>query len=506
MSQTVRAPSDRSLRARLADALGARFGVDTRALAALRISLGLLLLADLLLRARHLRALYTDSGLAPRAVLAGQYPAVRYSIHALSGAAWFQALLFVLAGLLAASLLAGYRTRTSTVLSLILLVSLHLRNPAALTGGDTLLRRLLLWGMLLPLGERWSLDARRREGAPRRRLTSVAAAGLLSQVVLVYAVNAALKHRGDLWLRGDAVRYVFSLQQFSLRLGDALTAFPSLLRAFDWFWLGLVSLSPLLVLSRGRLRTALTLMFAAAHLGMLATLRLGLFPLVSLAALLVFLPSPVWDRVETGVPASLERSAARVGDRVRSVGTRVGAGVRRPPPTVSRSLSTVRRAGRRLVPVVAAALLTFALVWNTVALGAVPPPEEEPAGLDLTQSPWSMFAPTPATVDGWYVAPGELESGERVDAFYRSAPLAGERPETRAMYPSVRWRKYLVDLRYSGDEARQRAFASYLCERWNRAHEDDLASLTVSYVEQPTRLDGPESTRRVELLQHQCRG
>ncbi|ELZ26776.1 HTTM domain protein [Halogeometricum pallidum JCM 14848] len=502
MSETDRPPSERPLPARLADALGARFGVDARALAALRISLGLLLLADLLLRARHLRAFYTDAGMAPRGVLAEQYPALRYSLHALSGAAWFQALLFLLAGLLAVSLLAGYRTRTTTVLSFVLLVSLHLRNPAVLNGGDALLRRLLLWSALLPLGGRWSLDARRRDGSSRRRLASLASAGLLSQVVLVYAVNAALKHRGDLWLRGDAVRYVFSLQRFSLRLGDVLTGVPSLLRAFDWFWLGLISVAPLLVLSRGRLRTALALTFASAHLGMLATLRLGLFPLVSVAALVPFLPSPVWDRVEARIPASLERSAARVGGRIPSA----GVGVRRPTPTVRRSLSAARRMGRRVVPAAAAALLTLALVWNAVALGAVPPPEEDPAGVDLTRSPWTMFAPTPATVDGWYVAPGELESGERIDAYYRSAPLAGERPETRAMFPSVRWRKYLVELRYSGDTARQRTFAAYLCERWNRAHEDDLTSLTVSYVEQPTRLDGPEPTRRVELLRHECRG
>lgn len=501
MSQADRAPSGRPLPARLADALRARFGVDTRALAALRVSVGLLLLADLLLRARHLRAFYTDAGLAPRAVLAGQYPALRYSIHALSGAAWFQTLLFLLAALVAVSLLVGYRTRTATILSLVLLVSLHLRNPAVPAGGDALLRRLLLWSALLPLGERWSLDARRRESSPRRRLTSLASAGLLLQVVLVYAVNAALKHRGDLWLRGDAVRYVFSLQRFSLALGDALAGFPTLLRAFDWFWLGLVSAAPLLLLSRGRLRTALTLAFAAAHVGMLPTLRLGVFPLVSLAALLPFLPSSVWDRVEARIPASLDRSAARVGDRIRFG----GFGTRRPTTTVRRSLSAVRRAGRRVAPVVAATLLTLLLVWNAVAFGAVPPPEADPAGLDLTETPWSMFAPTPATVDGWYVAPGELESGRRVDAFYRSAPLAGDRPETRDMYPSVRWRKYLVGLRHSGDEARQRAFAAYLCDRWNRTHVDGLTNLTVSYVEQPTRLDEPEPTRRVELLRHECR-
>ncbi|MDY7080948.1 MAG: HTTM domain-containing protein, partial [Halobacteria archaeon] len=80
-------------------------------------------------------------------------------LHALSGDAWFQVLLFVVASVFALMLVVGYRTKVATVVSLVLLVSLHLRNPVILNGGDSLLRRLLFIGIFLPLGEQWSVDA-----------------------------------------------------------------------------------------------------------------------------------------------------------------------------------------------------------------------------------------------------------------------------------------------------------------------------------------------------------
>ena len=109
----------------------------------------------------------------------------------------------------------------------------------------------------------------------------------------MYTVNAALKLTGDLWLDGTAIRYVFSLEQFTTPLGDALAAHPELLVAFDRVWLALVTGSVLLVVFRGRSRTALVGAFVGGHLSMYLTMRLGLFPLVSCVALLAFLPPGV---------------------------------------------------------------------------------------------------------------------------------------------------------------------------------------------------------------------
>ncbi|WP_254425860.1 HTTM domain-containing protein [Haloprofundus sp. MHR1] len=350
MSDSRSPPPAASVRARLAAALTARFGIDTRALAAFRISLGLLLVADLALRARYLEAFYTDAGVLPRALLYDLYPTLsQLSVHTLSGSLWVQALLFLFAGLCGLALLLGYHTRTALLLSFLLLVSLHARNPGVLNGGDSVLRRLLFWGLFLPLGERWSVDALRRVETPRERAATLASAALLVQVVLVYAVNAVFKLRGDLWLDGEAVRYVLSLQQFTILLGDTLAQFPALLHAFDLLWLGLVVASPLLLVLTGRLRTLLVLAFAGMHVGMLLTMRIGLFPLVSVTALLVFLPPSVWDWSVDRFSGSVERAAGRLGLAPRLARLRPDSGSASEQTAGSR-LATIRRWCGRAAP------------------------------------------------------------------------------------------------------------------------------------------------------------
>src|SRR5436305_10055773 len=94
------------------------FGLDLRSLAIFRIGLGLLLLGDLAVRAGDLSAHYTDQGVLPRSALAAHH---YVSLHCLDGTADFQGALFVLAGLAALALLAGWQTRAATVVSWLLL-------------------------------------------------------------------------------------------------------------------------------------------------------------------------------------------------------------------------------------------------------------------------------------------------------------------------------------------------------------------------------------------------
>ena len=274
------------------------------------------MLADLLLRSRDLVTFYTDAGVLPRSVLWATFPTLStFSIHTVSGAAWVQGLLFVLAGVCAASLALGYRTRTAALLSWLLLVSLHARNPEVLNGGDSVLRRILFWGVFLPLGSRWSLDARREVGdgwlrsalrprfGPEGRVVGVAAAGLLVQVVLVYTTNAAFKLDRGAWLGGDAMRHVFELGTFTTPLGAALSTQGALLGAVEAVWLAMVVCSALLVVLRGWPRTLFASLFIGGHLFMFLTMRLGVFPVVSMVSLLPFLPPKVWDAVERAAPS-----------------------------------------------------------------------------------------------------------------------------------------------------------------------------------------------------------
>ena len=476
--------------------LRSRVAVDARALGAFRVALGLLLLADLAWRATDLVAHYTDAGALPRSALAEVYPAfAAASIHAVSGSVWYVAALFVLAGLVALGLLVGYRTRLATAISLVLLVSLQLRNPLVLNAGDSMLAWLLLWGLFLPLGARWSVDAVRRESADvPGRVATLATAALLLQVVLVYAVNAVLKLRGELWRSGEAIRYVFGVDQLTVLLGDVLVQYPAFLVAADRLWLGLIVASPLLLLLRGRARTAFASAFVAAHLGMALTLRLGLFPLISVAALLPFLYVGTWDAVES-------RLSAGTIEWCRRAARRFDGGLPRPRwPTVPSHWRDQFATGT------VAVLLAIALVWNAASLGLVGLPAGVTSSVDPQEYRWDMFAPEPRTDDGWYVVAGTLASGERVDAF-RDGALASDRPSKLAStFPSHRWFVYLLDLRAPANAPLRDDFARYVCRGWNADHDEHLATVSVTYVEERVRLDGPEERRRVDLGTYECAG
>lgn len=480
---------------RLQTVVRRRFGVDRRGLATLRVAVGTLLLVDLALRARHLQTFYTDAGVLPRAALRSAYPVLsRLSVHALFGSAVWATALFVLAGVAAVALVAGYRTRLVTVISLALLTSLHVRNPLLLNGGDSVLRRLLLWGALLPLGRRWSVDALRREGATddgdSGRVCSVASAGLLLQVVVVYVVNGLFKLRSELWTSGVALQYVFSLDHLTVLLGDALATRPVLLGVLEPVWLGLLFGSVGFVAFTGRLRTALVGALAGAHLSMLLTMRIGVFPLVSLAALVPFLPPAVWDRVEAAVDSVDRRPLA---DAVAAVSTRRSG---------SGSVATGRPWRQWTVAAVAGAALTFVVAWNAVTLGVVDAPSV--TGADASEEyRWDMFA-SPRRTDGWYVAAGRTTTDRAVDPLH-DRPLTYDRPPDLAnAYPSHRWMRHLFNLRAPRNAELRPVFAEYLCQRWDRRHASSLEHVTVYFVAEPTRLDGPAPTRRRQLHAASC--
>jgi len=134
----------------------------------------------------------------------------------------------------------------------------------------------------------------------------------------------------------------------------------------------------------------------------------------------------------------------------------------------------------------ACALLFIGLVlaWNIDELpqASLPLPRaaRDIAHLTRLDQRWAMFSP-PLREDGWYVIVGTLEGGRNVDLLRDGAAVSYEKPRSvAAMYPTERWRKYLMNL-YLGDFAAYRHhYAAYLCYQWNRTH---TAGERVSVVE-----------------------
>lgn len=483
---------------RLREMVRRRVAIDARALGAFRLCLGLLLLVDLFVRAQDLRAHYTDAGILPRVT------AIEFvdplSIHMLVGNVEGIAVLFAVQAIVAVAFAVGYRTRLTAILTFVLWLSLHNRTLVVLNGGDTLLRAMLFWAIFVPLGTRFSVDALQSADDASRSIATLGTFALLFQVVVMYTANAILKETGTIWLAGDGLAYAMSVEQFTTPFGDLLRSFPTVMTVLSFLVVGLWFSSPLLLVLTGRLRGLLATGFIGAHLSMALTMHLGLFPFVVVVSFFLFFPSPVWDRLERIVDHVVERLGR---EHLRSETARWYLSVE-----PGDGLQRLRHGLRYAVVVVLVVSLLFVSVWNVELVreedDIVPEPLDtygETVG--LTQY-WTMFAPDPLAVDGWWVMPGHLTNGTRIDV-YRGGPVSYEKPaDVSAQYPTQRWRKYMMNLRRDGYREYRRHYAAYRCRDWNRTHDVGLRNITMIFVREETGLPTDELPEPRTVLEYEC--
>ena len=486
-----------------------RFEVDARALAAVRIVLGVTVLIDLLHRARYLELFYTDRGAYPVAAYQatyGQFTGV--SVHALSGDLWFQALLFACAGLFAVALIAGYRTRLVGLVSLLLLFSLQARNPAVLNGGDRLFRVLFAVALVTPLGERWSVDALRR-GSARSTVVGFGTAALLVQPIVVFVSNAIEKHAGETWYVGEALGIAMANDVMTILLGNVVTDYPTVLTALNYAWVTLLAGSTLFLLATvGRVRTVAAFAYLGAFAGMALTMAVGLFPLVLAASVLPFLPPVFWDRAGRPVPDEwIDRlpSADALGPLGR-------------PPFERRALDALRERGHEFAVsygvAYAKSLLTVlgfcVLVWILVFSAGTVTDYEVPDEVDhehLDQQRWSLYAPNPTESYNWYVPAAHLANGSTVDALEGGPPEFDRPPDAATEYETFRHRKFMQAVRDAGpDGIIAESYADWVCRRANATHDTAVERVTVYRMYQPSPIDGEfEEPSRRTVIEYDCR-
>ena len=538
------------------------FGSDLRSLATFRIVLALLVISDLANRATDLSAHYTDAGIMPRTVLVEQVLSPwAFSLDLMNGGALFQALLFAVAALAAFGMLVGYRTRLMTFIVWVLLLSIQLRNPLVNGSESPMLRMLLFWGMLLPLGAYWSVD-RTRSALPRPspRFLSLATFGLLMQIAFVYWFTAALKSGPEWRTDYTALYYALSFDQLATPIGHVLLDFPSLLQVLTFGTLVLEVLGPLLLFwpfFTGPVRTGAALAIMSLHFGIWLTMDIGIFPWISAFCMVCFFPTWFWDRASTLHSVLLRRvefvrrlqlATARLGqaivafskavlpflmnarqllfadpalpggplaDHTEGAAPSLAAGTQHdeapaeePEPAELRSSLATN--------LLAFFFIFYILCWNLTTVTSFTLPERTvPLGpfLGLDQY-WGMFAPSPSKEDGWYVIPGELREGRKVDLMpitrddYGMHRISYEKPQDiPATYKNEHWRKYLENI-YNQDHADQRLyFGQYICRQWNAHHTgaDTLETFRIIYLLEMTLPDYQQSKpEKVDLWNHTC--
>jgi hypothetical protein len=467
------------------------FAIDSRSLAAFRAAMGLILLADVAIRAGDFSAHYTEDGVLPLAALREWFGSAswRWSLYTLLPASWWPAVLLGLTALCGGLLVLGLWTRFATVAAWILTVSLHNRMPLVINAGDTLLHVFLFWGMFLPLGATCSVDAalRRRRGqtargSDRRLLVfSAASAAILIQVATLYISSGVFKLGNADWHSGLSLYYVMSFDAYARGTAAWLLQHPDLLRLLTWATVALEIGGPVAAFCpwfTAPLRLVIITAFVAFHLGIEATMTVGLFSWVSIAGWLLFLPSGFWESL-TGRLFPLRREGA--GEEWRRGGI-----------------------------VSAFAVLPFlalTLYWNASGFRAVDKrhrPAWCRAALELSglRQEWRMFT-RPPKHDGWPRVAAKLTDGRQWDLLEDEPGFDWRRRDLpSAIAPNHRWRKYYSTLTGPNAARLRSHFCQFLARQFEARRLAQVAMVRLYRVEEVTGLPG-EEPRLIRKLLHQ---
>lgn len=482
------------------------FTLDLRSLALFRIGLGLVLFTDALTRARDTEIFYSDAGIMPREMFRAFFS--RPSLYLLDGSTGFALALLLLTALVALVFVVGYRTQIASVVLWVLTLSIQNRNDWVNTGADAVMVALITWACFLPVGARFSLDARR---APARtpanvHVLSAATAALVVQMITIYFFNVVNKNTAP-WWRGNAVMIALQIDEHATMIGVFVREHLQWLAKPLTYGTIFAESVPVLLLLPWKnhwLRIFSFAMLWGLHLGFAVCMYLGLFSPACMAGWLALLPSTVWDRRPLAKLAS-------VLNRISPVA-----------PTGVPSMARWRRVARWLVALVVLLLSAAHLGANFASTWKVRPLPRQVGQLASAihfHQPWKMFH-TPGTNDGWWVIPGKLASGREVDLYRevfdpspdaQGAPVSYDKPDSVAhTYPTGRWRKFMMTA--SGKpQVRMRAnYAKYLCKTWNadprHTGDDELVQLEMVYMLEKTNQRAVAlEPRPISMLTFDCR-
>ncbi|HXB39781.1 MAG TPA: HTTM domain-containing protein [Bacteroidia bacterium] len=456
-----------------------RYALDVRALSLMRVVIALVLLADLCIRATSLNAHYTSAGVVP-------YPEVElafwrnsyFSFFTLNGSFWFAAILFIVTGFIYFCLLIGYRTRIFSVLAWVMLVSLQNCNSAILQCGDDELRLILFWGIFLPWGNFYSIDAKRYHSLQRdTKYFDVPGIAYVLLIFSVYFFTGILKDSIE-WddREGSAFYYALNLDQMTWPLGKMLLPHISLLKALTITAKWIEICGPFLLLIPFRntwFRMLFFFVFTAFHIAISLTLFVGLFYIISIAVLLGLLSPKTMDKFEFILkikrPALNENEVPFPGEII---------------------------AKNYYFKVIKNCFVFFCIalgfIWN---LSNIEGPglrvSEKVFGfgffLRLDQH-WNMFAPNVIKDDGWFVMEGITPDKKNIDINRDGAPVDFSKPGSVLKYiKDDRWRKYYENYVIIDNLFMRPFLCNYLLKDWNKNHpEAKIDTLNVIFMRETT--------------------
>ncbi|CAM2064805.1 DUF393 domain-containing protein [Sulfidibacter corallicola] len=121
---------------------------------------------------------------------------------------------------------------------------------------------------------------------------------------------------------------------------------------------------------------------------------------------------------------------------------------------------------------------------------------------------WSMFAPNPTKVDGWFLIPAKLEDGTQVDLYADGGEVNYAKPEVPCyQHRNMRWRKYMMNLKILKNKRHREPFSEYFCSSWDRQAEParHVTSLELVFMREYSKPPDipPDKPQRISLLHYE---
>jgi|GEM_PF-4476451 len=409
--------------------------LDRRTLGLFRIAMGLLLFGDLFGWIHYFDLLLSNNGLlAPRHELLGNDPLSPFTLLRWSHNDRSTWLLIVLAIFSYGAFTVGYRTRIAQLTTWVCVISLHNAAPLLTNSGHMIMRLLLTWTLLLPLGDRFSLDRIRHSPWNSRqqpdRFTSVFALVLPLQLSAVYFFNVLHKF-DDTWLDGSFLSLIMQDPSITTGLGTYISELLPLwlLSLCTVTTLAVEAAAPFLLLTPlapQLCRVTAVALLCILHLAIALSMKLEIFSCAMICFLILMLPGSSAERL-------VERSLRLLP----------WPPLRPRPVTEEHTSPPVRPAHPRLRLASPFVTTTFVLVFGTASLSQLIR-ENEPLSIWFNHRPiqplqriltalntyqgWCMFAAcgsrsAPATYETLILEATDA-SGNRID-LVRSI-IAGE--------------------------------------------------------------------------------
>jgi hypothetical protein len=254
-------------------------------------------------------------------------------------------------------------------------------------------------------------------------------------------------------------------------------------------------------------------LLVAFHLAMGAALHTGLFPLITIAALVPFVPAELWDRLglrltstAAGRPSFGWRAAALQSAVallfVYAVAWNV-VGLKVEEYAAQQNFTWMKEwwsQGRKGVP----------LSFRDYAVERMMGPFGWIGRVTALHQRWDMFERVGPEYRGWPVVIGTLADGQHPEGTLADGQLADGTPadgqkvnvldagapvdaqaevapeDPLAFYPGTRWLVYFTYLRTSGTQAARELLPAVLTRDWERRNPSKkLASLRVLFVQPP---------------------